>query len=219
MHHYIYQITNLINGKIYVGKHSTENLDDGYMGSGKLLNHAINKHGIENFRKHIVTMCETSEEAFDVERQIVNEQFVAAENTYNLTVGGNGFEIGSNLASEAGRAAAKTNLANPEWHKKFSIVAVKKRESNEARSVRQRKAYVDGKFRPPTFEGRKHTDQAKSAIGNANSVSQSGERNSQFGTVWIFNEDLKQSRKVRRDGSLDQLLINGWKLGRKIKFE
>lgn len=33
MFHYVYQITNLIDGKIYIGKHSTEDLEDGYMGA------------------------------------------------------------------------------------------------------------------------------------------------------------------------------------------
>lgn len=37
MKHFIYQTTNLIDGKWYRGKHSTKNVDDGYLGSGKLL--------------------------------------------------------------------------------------------------------------------------------------------------------------------------------------
>jgi hypothetical protein len=37
-YHIIYKTTNLINGKIYVGMHSTDNLNDGYLGSGWILN-------------------------------------------------------------------------------------------------------------------------------------------------------------------------------------
>ena len=47
----LYKITNLVNGKMYIGQHVTDNLDDGYMGSSKILKHAIKKYGLQCFRK------------------------------------------------------------------------------------------------------------------------------------------------------------------------
>lgn len=45
MYHIVYLTTNLVNNKIYVGVHSTYNLDDGYLGSGKLISKAKEIHG------------------------------------------------------------------------------------------------------------------------------------------------------------------------------
>lgn len=38
---YIYEVTNLVNGKTYIGQHITDDLEDGYLGSGKALKAAI----------------------------------------------------------------------------------------------------------------------------------------------------------------------------------
>ena len=53
----VYKITNQINGKFYIGVHATSDVNDGYMGSGKYLKRAQNKHGIENFTKEILLLA------------------------------------------------------------------------------------------------------------------------------------------------------------------
>lgn len=84
-YNYVYIITDLTNNMKYIGKHSTNNLDDGYMGSGILLKEAQRNKGIENFKKDILHMCKTEGEAFKMERKEINK-VKAYENDmyYNL---------------------------------------------------------------------------------------------------------------------------------------
>ena len=49
MHYIIYKITNQINGKYYIGRHATKDVNDSYMGSGIGIKNAIAKYGVENF--------------------------------------------------------------------------------------------------------------------------------------------------------------------------
>lgn len=87
---YLYKITNLVNGKIYIGVHKTSNLEDGYMGSGVRLLRAIEKYGINNFTKTILAIYESKEDAYRAEAKIVNEEFLARKDVYNLNTGGKG---------------------------------------------------------------------------------------------------------------------------------
>lgn len=86
---FVYETRNKLDGKIYVGVHSGE-LNDGYIGSGKLLYLAIKKHGAANFERRMLSIHETLAEAFAQERLIVNEEFVSRNDTYNLKLGGEG---------------------------------------------------------------------------------------------------------------------------------
>ena len=94
MNHYVYEITNLINGKKYIGKRSCKCLieEDKYMGSGKSLIKALNKYGYNNFKKEILKICNTEQEAYEMEKYFI-KKFNAVESReyYNIRDGGQGF--------------------------------------------------------------------------------------------------------------------------------
>ena len=75
---------------IYVGKHITDNKDDNYMGSGLRIKYAIKKYGIENFEKTILFECASIDEMNAKEAEIVNEDFIARDDVYNIKLGGDG---------------------------------------------------------------------------------------------------------------------------------
>lgn len=91
-YHIIYKTTNLINGKIYVGMHSTDNLNDGYLGSGWILKQAIKKYSKENFKREVLLVLPSRKEAREVEALLVDTVFISRQNTYNLQEGGMGVE-------------------------------------------------------------------------------------------------------------------------------
>ncbi len=89
----LYKTTNLVTGKFYVGIHKQRNnfdpyVFDGYLGSGKILKQAIEKHGKSNFVRETLQVFNTLEEAKKQEHKIVNKVFLEDKNTYNLTIGG-----------------------------------------------------------------------------------------------------------------------------------
>ena len=87
-YHYFYKITNTINNHFYYGIHSTNDLNDGYMGSGRRLKIAIKKYGIENFSKEIIKFFNNRDELAKYEAEIVTESLVHDPNCYNMIVGG-----------------------------------------------------------------------------------------------------------------------------------
>lgn len=91
MYIFCYEITNKINGKIYVGVHKTKNIDDGYMGSGGAhYRNALKKYGVDNFDRKILKYFDDEKSAYEYEESVVNEEFVSREDTYNENIGGKG---------------------------------------------------------------------------------------------------------------------------------
>lgn len=214
-YHYIYKITrNDGSGKYYIGMHSTDNLDDGYFGSGKRLWHSINKHGIEAHSKAILEFLPSRDELKIREKQLVNEKCLADPLCMNLKLGGEGGGIfyghpnsliklrDPAVQAKAGRNAAITiarkRAEDPEYDKAFRENAKKAFENTKS------------------FLGKSHTVQTRLLIGEKSKINQLGEKNSQYGTCWVYNEH--GAIKIPKD-KLDEYLMNGYSLGRCAKVK
>lgn len=93
MYHYLYKISHKDSDSIYIGIHSTKNINDGYMGSGVNLRRLMSEFGKEAFSKEIISYHKTREEALNKEREIVNKDFVMQSNVLNIALGGGGVNI------------------------------------------------------------------------------------------------------------------------------
>ena len=80
-------------------------------------------------------------------------------------------------------------------------------------SIANKRAYLNGKLaKTPDWSGRSHSAETKQKIATANSIKQSAEKNSQFGTRWMH---LPGEKPVKvKPAELDQYAKAGYLLGR-----
>lgn len=171
----IYQITHIPSGKIYIGRHQTEDLNDGYMGSGKHLKRAQEKYGLDQFKKKYLHIYYHDHHMYKMEAELVTEEFCAREDTYNVQPGG--FDGGwQHLNNGSDKHIQRTKNA-----------AIK---SNQNLLKRQNASErLTGK--PSLFLGKTHTEESK----KKNSLSNKNK-------VWITN-GIK-ARKINKDDSIPE---------------
>jgi hypothetical protein len=202
-YHYIYKTTNLKNGKFYVGMHSTDNLNDGYLGSGYKLRRSINKYGKENFNVEILEYFPNRTSLKAKEKELVNTELLKDPMCMNLVYGGNGGYISPEGVKKGGKYSGNLlaeKLKNDKEFRKKHIDWFVKMTSNLRKL---------GLVSPPNWTGKKHKEETKRKIGEANSIKQKGESNSQFGTCWINNGT--ENKKIKKTDELPK----GWSLGRR----
>lgn len=207
-HHYIYKTTCLVTGKFYVGMHSTDNLDDGYLGSGKILGYSIAKHGRENHKRDIIEMCPSREALKLREKEIVNEEMLDDPLNINLKYGGEGGQT-SEISKNAWLCPDRHDKARLRLERQWRDSEYRKRMVGVLR-LALHKNHLDGKIPYNTYGmlGKKHT--AESC--NKMSVSHTGSLNPQFGKCWVCN-GAKPISIYKKD--LDEYLAKGFRRGRK----
>lgn len=193
-YNYFYKITNLINQHFYYGIHSTNNLEDGYMGSGHRLHNAYKKYGIKNFQKEILKYFNTRQEALNYELEIVNEKLVNDLNCYNLILGGKNLNITGTvcvkdrngntfLVSQNDERYLSGELKHTNCFRTLSDET--KRKLSEKAKLRKGIKYNKSN------KSKKH--KLKKKVENTSVWK--GERNSQYNTTYVYKDSIEKRIK------------------------
>ena len=215
MFYTIYKVTNLLSNKYYVGKHMTKDLDDGYMGSGKLIRRAIKKHGRENFKKEILYIFDNEEAMNAKEAELV----IVSEETYNLCDGGHGGFGYINQNPDLFLTEKRLSALNKYRDKAYAISksAIRKKMQTDLdfknkwiQKSKKAQTILHEKYPNGTFYGKHHTQETKNRMSVSAIGKHIGDKNSQYGTMWITNGVV--NKKILKTESIP----DGFYKGRKI---
>jgi len=212
-YHYFYKITNNINGHFYYGVHNTNNLDDGYMGSGLKLQEAYKKYGIENFTKEILKFFDTSEDAFKYESEIVTIDLIKSKKCYNIQLGGKSINTSglivvidkNNIKTLIPKDDDKIIKGNVKIYSPLKNKLVVKYKNDNDYFLINSDEY-DSNIYETSWTNRHHTQESKSKIRKTLTP-----QNSNNSHIWINKNGIVKYLDKRK---LDEYLNDGWTLGR-----
>jgi hypothetical protein len=182
--------------------HSTDNLDDGYIGSGKLLRYSRRKYGDENHRREILEFCSSRNHLKEREKEIVNEELLTDPLNINLKYGGEGgwdHKPGINIQHQKVDAVTRArNAAKTRGLRRLDprYAEIHSRKISDAMRGKQ------------TFLGHAHSEETRNKMRKAKNV---GSANSQFGTAWVT--DGIRPIKINKE-HLEEYLQKGYYRGR-----
>lgn len=212
--HYLYKTTCVITGRWYIGMHSTNNLDDGYMGSGKRLRRSIRKYGVDNHIKEILEFFETRELLIEAEKEAITGDMVEDPMCMNLKNGGEGGFISEEQQRHRSQCANKklqekmnNNLDfRFEITNKISQARLEEWESGK----RVKKQFVN-------WTDKKHSDETKQKMSESSKGQGVGESNSQYGTMWIHCKSTGEVKKIKKEDWISYTIKSDciWEKGRK----
>lgn len=138
MYHYVYLTTNVVNFKKYIGDHSSEILEDNYLGSGEYLKKAFKKYGRKNFKREILEIFPSKEEAFNSQEKYIQKFNTIIPFGYNISPKGGYGVPDSYLHEETRKKIGRSllgenhpNFGKPAWNRgKKASEETKKKQSD-----------------------------------------------------------------------------------------
>ena len=223
-YHYIYKVTCLVNGCYYYGMHSTYNLNDGYMGSGNLIRQSIFRHGKENHSIEILEYFDDRASLAKREAEVVNEDLLKDKLCLNLVLGGANKPTENKrkfFTSQIQKERQKRGQEKMKWLSENDPTWLEKRKQKASvASKKQAEAGLNPFHTGELWKGRSHRDETREKMRSTHQKKENhkGEKNSQFGSVWVYHLEQKVSKKIKKE-ELQNYIDNGWIQGRKMNFE
>ena len=228
---YIYETTNLINGKKYIGKKESDRFISTYYGSGRHINEAINKYGINNFEIKVLEECNSLEELNNKEKYWINKlrNKYPINMIYNIANGGDGGDTLSNndrlseIKSKIGKAHKGRIIVNKngkEYHihkdeldkyikdgfnlgRGDFIKSDKYREAQRNRNLGRKFSKETREKMSKSFRGRVYSEQARK------NMSEAAKRREH--TYWMNKDGIAIKVKEK---DIDSYTLKGYKRGR-----
>lgn len=206
--HYLYKTTCLITGRYYIGMHSTSNLNDDYLGSGKRLRYSMRKHGVDNHKKEVLEFFDSRELLIEAEKKAITSDMITDKNCMNIMGGGTGGFISEEQQRHRSECANKRLNQLLTSDEKFRKNWIKNLHDGI------RKSYNDGRISKGGGwnKGGFHTDETKKIMSDSHKGQGIDSLNSQFGTCWITRNG--ENKKIKKE-NLDSYISDGWVKGRK----
>ena len=170
MYGYVYVTTNKINNRMYVGQHkyNKPEIDPKYLGSGILLEKAIDKYGEENFTCKLLTTADSKKELNQKEIEYIKSyKDRYGELCYNLASGGRGGDCYP-MTPERRKAigdALRGRKRSPEIIKKVAACMVGRVVSEESR-IKSRLSNLGQKRSPECCQHMKDAHKDKIWMNN-----------------------------------------------------
>ena len=221
----IYKTKNNVNGKYYIGKHSTDDVDDHYLGSGLLLQEAIKKYGVKNFSKEILFYCDSKEELDRKEKEIVNQELVLDPNTYNIALGGQGGNLGRNVNQKIGKSMSRALTGKKKSKKHIESISRSKKghtvSENTKKAIGKKIASIRQNTDPEStkklfahygekngFYGRTHTLETKEKIRTTIGDSRKGSKNSRAKPIVFRGKTFGCKKDCAEYFNLSKYMLN-----------
>jgi hypothetical protein len=160
---YVYKTTNLVNGKEYIGEHSTDNLNDSYIGSGLLLKTAIKKYGKQNFKKEILEHFVSKEEAFNIQKNYIDKFNTLQPYGYNISPTGGMHVMGCIHHSEETRKKMSASIKGKTLGRKQPQEEIERRRQSNIGKKRTEESKLNISN---SLKGIKFTEKRKQNISN-----------------------------------------------------